>query len=159
MPPRPYYVIPKGGAFSFIEKAVKGVARAVVPGFSAVEGAVRGLKGNSGPQPQQGYIQGPTLQTSTGAIATLGMVKLPGFGPYAGAGAQGQGGTCPPGYHLDKATRSRCVRNRSTNFSNGKANRRAIGRLKGAERQAKKIFRVLGRQTGRVVPRTKGRKR
>ena len=46
---------------------------------------------------------------------------------------------CPPGYHPDKKTKSKCVRNRSMNVTNPKALRRAIRREEGFISLAKRF--------------------
>ncbi len=60
-------------------------------------------------------------------------------------------GTCPVGYHLDKATRSRCVRNRRMNIANPRALRRSMRRVQGFEKLAKRTIRF----TRRVKMKTK----
>jgi len=63
------------------------------------------------------------------------------------------GGACPVGFHLDKRTRSFCVRNRRMNPLNGKAANRAIRRIKGARKMLQKIERQLPRAKARATPR------
>ena len=63
------------------------------------------------------------------------------------------GAACPAGFHLDKRTRSRCVRNRRMNPLNGRAATRAIRRIKGARKMLQKIERSLPRAKARAVPR------
>lgn len=63
------------------------------------------------------------------------------------------GGACPTGWHMDKRTRSRCVRNRRMNPLNGRAASRAIRRIKGARKMLQKIERSLPRAKARAVPR------
>lgn len=63
------------------------------------------------------------------------------------------GGACPTGWHLDKRTRSRCVRNRRMNPLNGRAASRAIRRIKGARKMLQKIERSLPRAKARATPR------
>lgn len=63
------------------------------------------------------------------------------------------GGACPTGFHLDKRTRSKCVRNRRMNPLNGRAASRAIRRIKGARKMLQKIERGLPRAKARATPR------
>jgi len=73
-------------------------------------------------------------------------IPIPGFGGDTG-------GACPAGFHLDKRTRSRCVRNRRMNPLNGRAAMRAIRRVKGARKMLQKIERQLPKSKTRAVPR------
>jgi len=74
-------------------------------------------------------------------------------------------GEAPKGYHLNKsdgkygARGTYYVRNRRMNPLNARALRRGISRFYGAERILRKVLRIQGKKTGRVVPRTTRRKR
>ena len=147
----PYYVIPKGGPFSFIEKAVKGVARSVVPGFSAAESLVKGLQP---PKKKQTGVTvfGPTVTTPKGYGVTVGSINLPGgLGlTLPGFGEpQGSGSGCPAGYHPAKDGSGRCVRNRRTNYSNGRAAQRAVRRVKGSIKQLSSLAGAVGKKVVR----------
>lgn len=144
----PYYVIPKGGAFSFIEKGIKAVARSVVPGFSAVEGVAKALTHKKRPTPQGPVLQGPTVMTPGGTIATLGSIRLPGgLGlTLPGFGPQDSGTGCPAGYHPAKDGSGRCVRNRRINYANGRAAGRAATRLKGTVKQLSRYANAIGKK-------------
>jgi len=72
-------------------------------------------------------------------------IPFPSFGDAAG-------GACPAGFHLDKRTRSKCVRNRRMNPLNGKAANRAIRRIKGARKMLQKIERQLPKAKARRTP-------
>jgi len=50
------------------------------------------------------------------------------------------GAHAPAGYHLDKATRSRWVRNRRMNIANPRALRKAMRRVQGFEKLAKRTI-------------------
>jgi len=50
------------------------------------------------------------------------------------------GAHAPAGYHLDKATRSRWVRNRRMNIANPRALRKAMRRVSGFEKLAKRTI-------------------
>ena len=154
----PYYVIPKGGPFSFIEKGLKSVARSVVPGFAAGQDVVRSLtKKKQGP-----VLQGPTIQTPGGTVATLGSISLPGgLGltlPGFGNNASPTSGGCPAGYHPAKDGSGRCVRNRRVNYANGRAAGRAAKRLKGTVKQLSRYASAIGKKVvskGAGAPRRK----
>lgn len=95
-------------------------------------------------------IVGP--QQPTGFFPTMpGQVPVPGVrGKLERAVPGGRSGfmTCPRGYHPDKATGTRCVRNRSMNPTNPKALRRAMRR--------EESFIRMARRTGLVtVPKAK----
>lgn len=87
-------------------------------------------------------IMAPPPGTIGGAIAFPGGVsisaaRVPGVSQYAAPVA---GGVTPSGYHLDKATRSRWVRNRRMNIANPRALRRAMRRVQGFEKLAKRTI-------------------
>ncbi len=54
-------------------------------------------------------------------------------------------GSCPVGFHLDKATKSYCVRNRRMNVANPRALRRSMRRVQGFEKLAKRTIRFTRR--------------
>lgn len=49
-------------------------------------------------------------------------------------------GCCPTGFHLDKATGTRCVRNRRMNVANPRALRRSMRRVQGFEKLARRTI-------------------
>lgn len=55
------------------------------------------------------------------------------------------GAHAPAGYHLDKATRSRWVRNRRMNIANPRALRKAMRRVQGFEKLAKRTIQFTRR--------------
>lgn len=61
----------------------------------------------------------------------------------------------PKGWHLAKNGQF-YVRNRHMNMANGRANRRAIRRLHGAEKQLRRIFQVMHHKKPAVLPKKKG---
>lgn len=108
----------------------------------------------------------PTVQPGTGRSTSLlpvSMAPLPALSRIPNLGAGGvrpptlelpmAGGACPVGFHLDKRSRTRCVRNRRMNPLNGKAATRAIRRIKGARKMLQKIERQLPRAKARATPR------
>ena len=154
-----------------------GIAAPLVGGFfggpagfaagSAVGAAFQ--KGPSAPAQTFAPAPGPLSSFLPGGIPSMNLtqvrgMKLPAlprkfgpppglpvpFGP-GGAGA-GAGGACPAGFHLDKRSRSRCVRNRRMNPLNGRAATRAIRRIKGARKMLQKIERQLPKSKTRRTP-------
>ena len=83
-----------------------------------------------------------------------GMTKL-----FGAAGAGGPGGQCPKGFHLDKRTGTRCVRNRSMNFANGRAIGRAARRIEGAEKMFRRVLRIAGKHSsGKITVKRRGKR-
>ena len=82
----------------------------------------------------------PPPGTIGGAVAFPGGVTVSGaVVPRVGPGAVAAG-ACPTGYHLDKATGTRWVRNRRMNIANPKALRKAMRRVQGFEKLAKRTI-------------------
>lgn len=88
------------------------------------------------------------------------------FGRKGGAGRiqAGEMGACPSGYHLNKhpltdgtPARAVCVRNRSINYANGRAARRAGRRLRGTVKMLKRSFSLVSGSApkGKFIPRKK----
>ena len=74
------------------------------------------------------------------AGAAAGALCLPGPpGPTRGS-VMPTNGCCPVGYHLDKATKAYCVRNRRMNIANPRALRRGMRRVQGFEKLAKRTI-------------------
>jgi len=73
-----------------------------------------------------------------------GAVSFPGGTTVSVAGVlpshAAVGAHAPAGYHLDKATRSRWVRNRRMNIANPRALRKAMRRVQGFEKLAKRTI-------------------
>lgn len=98
-------------------------------GVGAVAGATTAVLAPGVPAPPPGTIGG--------AITMPGGVKLSAaYVPHAAA----LGEHAPSGYHLDKATRSRWVRNRRMNVANPRALRKAMRRVQGFEKLAKRTI-------------------
>jgi len=166
---------PKGG---FNIGKVLGKVGGAIAGFATggIGGAIAGHKlgGQVGSalSPSKGgvvvptkeqIIGGPLAYTPIGAgINIIGGAIARRFGGGAGSVAM-VNGQCPVGYHPNKQksakgeARSYCVRNRSMNPANGRAIGRAATRIKKGAKQYSRILRVLGKKTGRMVPR--GRKK
>ena len=102
----------------------------------AIGGAVSSIK----PSP-------PQLAPPPGSIG-MG-VSFPGGTTVSVAGVlpshAAVGAHAPAGYHLDKATRSRWVRNRRMNIANPRALRKAMRRVQGFEKLAKRTIQFTRR--------------
>jgi len=89
-----------------------------------------------------GKPRAPALPAPGGMIG--GAVSFPGGTTVSVAGAlpthAAIGAHAPAGYHLDKATRSRWVRNRRMNIANPRALRKAMRRVQGFEKLAKRTI-------------------
>ena len=131
------------GLFSFIGKALKTVG-GLVPGVGGIMKTVGGfLDRPSAPaapafQPYGGGMVNLMAPQGVPTPGLMGMAQraVPG-------GASGYQG-CTPGYHLDKTTKTKCVRNRSMNVANPKALRRAIRREAGFVTLAKQALKGSG---------------
>lgn len=136
------------GLFSFIGKALKGglgvVSKLGIPVVSGVAGlAGRALGGRAA----QALPAGPAGMTMP--ISRMGPVvsmPAPGAPPggYVSPYQLRQGAGCPAGFHLDKATGSKCVRNRRMDVANPRALRRAIRRQSSFVSLARKALKGSG---------------
>lgn len=126
-------------AFSFLKKKILPVAlrvfggpvgTAIAVGAAAV-GATQVMK-----------PQAPALAPPPGSIG--GAVSFPGGTTVSVAGVlpshAAMGAHAPSGFHLDKATRTRWVRNRRMNVANPRALRKAMRRVQGFEKLAKRTI-------------------
>jgi len=150
---------------SFFSKIFK-VAAPILGGiFGGPAGAAAGAALSSAVSPArkvQQTIQPAAFAPSLGPLPNLSLTAptVPvalspqgaQIGRAFGATVADAGGACPVGFHLDKRTRSRCVRNRRMNPLNGRAAMRAIRRIKGARKMLQKIERQLPRAKARRVP-------
>jgi len=117
-------------------RLLKKVAPSILGGMAGAAPPVPSIPGATPP------IMAPPPGTIGGAIAfpggtTISAARVPGA-PVPGM--PGQYGLAPAGYHLDKATRSRWVRNRRMNIANPRALRRAMRRVQGFEKLAKRTI-------------------
>lgn len=131
-------------------KLSKKVAKKVIVGAATVGTAVSIFK------PPQGGLSFP------GFPKDLGKVGAGIFGSSKGRIAAGDMGACPSGYHLNKhrltdgtEPRTVCVRNRSINYANGRAARRAGRRLRGTVKMLKRSFSLVAGKPpkGKFIPR------
>lgn len=141
-----YYLANAGdpGLFSFLGKAVKGVVGAA-SGFlsggplGAIRGGLRGFTASRAAVARQPLVQAPVgvAPMSFGQRMTTAVQAIVPGGVEPGAG-------CPPGFHLDKQTQSKCVKNRRMNPGNARALRRAIRREASFVGLAKRTLRGSG---------------
>jgi len=91
-----------------------------------------------------GAIGKPRAPTAPPPGSIGGAVSFPGGTTVSVAGVlpshAAVGAHAPAGYHLDKATRSRWVRNRRMNIANPRALRKAMRRVQGFEKLAKRTI-------------------
>ncbi len=98
------------------------------------------------PQPQAYMPGGSPVGLGPQAFfpkRTPGQGRLPPFtatgpGVLPGGGIIGSG--CPTGFHLDKTEGVKCVRNRRMNIANPRALRRAMRRVQGFEKLARRTI-------------------
>lgn len=136
------------GLFGFIGKALKGglglVSKLGIPVVSGVAGIARGVLGGRQTQGMpQGLPAGPrgmTMPISRMAPTPAGRPA----GGYVSPYQLRQGGSCPAGFHLDKATGAKCVRNRRMDVANPRALRRAIRRQSSFVSLARKALKGSG---------------
>ena len=90
---------------------------------------------------------GPPVAPPPGSIG--GAVSFPGGTTVSVAGVlpshAAMGAHAPSGYHLDKATKTRWVRNRRMNVANPRALRKAMRRVQGFEKLAKRTIQFTRR--------------
>ena len=166
---------------SFFKKAAKvavkvagGVASVATGGIGgAAIAAVSSLASRGGgPGTAVAPYNPPGIQLPGGISLDLPFSGRPGYG-FMATGARkgrvqaGPRGECPKGYHLNKSktadgqpAKSFCVRNRHTNFANGRAARRAGKRLKGTVRVLRRSFSLVAAKPpkGKWIPKGKGRR-
>jgi hypothetical protein len=153
-------LIPGGGIVSTLARtALGGLAQKAggavsMPGGAMIPGGpfVRGFAGGASFPGQPGF---------QGAARAAGFMAPAPVAGFLGSGASGSygGGACPPGWHLDKRTRSRCVRNRHMNPGNARAARRSIQRIKGARKLLRSIESQLPKRHNPGNPRRIARRR
>jgi len=142
------------GFLSSLWKGIKKVGKvaltAAFPVPAMVYGALRGKP--QPPQPQ--FVAGgmPTSFPGVGAVpgtlpAMLGRAPMSFAGQGLGqaAVAPDATGCCPSGYHLDKRTGTKCVRNRRMNVANPRALRRSMRRVQGFEKLARRTIQFTRR--------------
>jgi len=139
------------GWLSSLWKGIKKVAPAIIGGViggpvGAVLGGVGGGGGRMKPTPEFSPMAfgGPPIPGAIGGAVTFPggtRVSLAGQLP---AHAAAIGPHKPAGYHLDKATGSRWVKNRRMNVANPRALRRSLRRTEGFVKLAKRSLKGTG---------------
>lgn len=122
--------------FKFAKKKVLPVLGTILGG--PVGGVIGGAIAGSAVRPAAGP---PALPPPPGSIG--GAVTFPGGTRVSIAGVIPHAGLPdhkPAGYHLDKKTQSRWVRNRRMNVANPRALRKAMRRVQGFEKLAKRTI-------------------
>jgi len=116
--------------------AVGGPVGAVITG-ATIGGSVVGAMKPTRPAlpPPPGSIGAAMTMPGGTTISVAGVLPS-----HAAVGAH-----APAGYHLDKATRSRWVRNRRMNIANPRALRKAMRRVQGFEKLAKRTIQFTRR--------------
>lgn len=132
------------GLLSFIGKAVKGIWNVAKPAIGYAVGGPIGaaiLGAGAGVAVGKQLVpQGP-MPPAPASMPGVGMIQPVVAGIVQGALApRAMGGVCPSGYHPDKRTGTRCVRNRRMNIANPRALRRSMRRVKGFEKLARKTI-------------------
>ncbi len=139
----------------FLSSLWKGIKKVAAPILGAVIGgpvgmAIGGSMGGRGTPP----ILPPPPGTIGGGISFPGGTQVvgqyaPGLPALAGRRAAampgGVAGACPSGYHLAKDGSGRWVRNRRMNVANPRALRKAMRRVQGFEKLAKRTIQFTRR--------------
>jgi len=152
------------GWLSSLWKGIKSVALPVLGGMlggPAGAAAAGALGGGGKPRPGTAMTLPGTFGGAVSFPGGMGVqgiwqggAMVPGQGrlpPYTAAGAGvlpagGRGGTgIPIGWHLDKRTGTYLVRNRRMNIANPRALRRAMRRVQGFEKLAKRTIQFTRR--------------
>lgn len=154
----PYYQRPMGdyatggyggqigdpGLFGFLGKIVKKAAPVLGRFFGpvgAVVGAAIGASEAAKVLTTVGQPAIPGLPPAAPSMPGVGLIQPVVAGVVQGALAgRRAGGVCPSGYHPDKRTGTRCVRNRRMNIANPRALRRSMRRVKGFEKLARRTI-------------------
>lgn len=136
------------GFLSSVFRLVKRVARPVIGGLlGGPVGALITGAGVGGAVVAAQKPRAPAVQPPAGSIG--GAVSFPGGTTVSVAGVlpthAAIGAHAPAGYHLDKATRTRWVRNRRMNIANPRALRKAMRRVQGFEKLAKRTIQFTRR--------------
>jgi len=110
---------------------IGGPVGAIITGATVGGAVVSATRGKPAPPaPPPGSIGGAVSFPGGTTVSVAGVLPS-----HAAVGAH-----APAGYHLDKATRSRWVRNRRMNIANPRALRKAMRRVQGFEKLAKRTI-------------------
>lgn len=140
------------GFLSGLWKVVKKVAGPIFGGIiggpigAAIGGAAVGRGTPPILPPPPGSIGGAISFPGGTQVSTAYVPRLPGRVARAAAGMPGGvAGACPSGYHLAKDGSGRWVRNRRMNVANPRALRKAMRRVQGFEKLAKRTIQFTRR--------------
>ncbi len=126
-------------AFKFLKKKILPIAATIVGGPIGIGlGALGGIAAVADSRKAVGPPALPPPGSVGGALTFPGGTRISVAGVMPGHAAIGA--HAPSGYHLDKATRSRWVRNRRMNIANPRALRKAMRRVAGFEKLAKRTI-------------------
>lgn len=126
-------------AFKFLKKKILPIAATIIGGPIGIGlGALGGIAAVSGGAKPMGPPALPPPGSVGGALTFPGGTRISVAGVLPSHAAMGA--HAPSGYHLDKATRSRWVRNRRMNIANPRALRKAMRRVQGFEKLAKRTI-------------------
>jgi len=126
-------------AFKFLKKKVLPIVGGIIGGPIGVGlGAIGGVVAATKPRAPMGPPALPPPGSIGGALTMPGGTRISVAGVLPTHAAMGA--HAPSGYHLDKATRSRWVRNRRMNIANPRALRKAMRRVAGFEKLAKRTI-------------------
>ncbi len=133
-----------GWLSSLWKKVVKPVIGGLIGG--PIGAVIGGIAGGASQAPT--VATPPALPPPPGSIG--GAVTFPGGARVSVAGVlpvshAGLGAHQPAGFHLDKKTRTRWVRNRRMNVANPRALRKAMRRVQGFEKLAKRTIQFTRR--------------
>lgn len=137
------------GFLSSLWGGIKKVAKAAVGIAFPVPTAIYRAATARKPAAPSPFVAGgmPTSFPGIGAMpgtlaAAAGRAPMAFAGqmPSAAAVAPDATGCCPTGYHLDKRTGTKCVRNRRMNVANPRALRRSMRRVQGFEKLARRTI-------------------
>ena len=139
-----------GGDPGFLSSVWKFARRKILPIagriFGGPVGAVIGAVAGAAATVPAAKPRAPALPAPPGAIG--GAVSFPGGTTVSVAGVlpthAAIGAHAPQGYHLDKATKSRWVKNRRMNVANPRALRKALRRTDGFVKLAKRSLKGTG---------------
>lgn len=134
------------GLFSSIGK-IMGSVGSILPGPFGAAAKIGSRLLGAGSQPKaRTQPTRPTLQVPSPVPGIRGVTQR--FIPGGASGYQCPSGStrgdCESGYHLDKTTRSKCVRNRKVNYTNPRALSRASKRLDGFVTVARRALKSTG---------------
>ena len=123
-------------AFKFVKKIARPIIGGVIGGpvgaiIAGGAGAIA-TRQPAGPPaaPPPGSIGGAVSFPGGTTVSVAGVARLPG----------GVAGACPSGYHMAKDGSGRWVRNRRMNVANPRALRKAMRRVQGFEKLAKRTI-------------------